>query len=138
MSAPSLPMPFLVARQPAPGEREVSSPLAPSSAPDKVPGPIVRRPTMQQGRALETLSHAIEYLVDSRMFLVNAPYTLAESDAVRILSRCSCEVFATCAEVVPVRRRLLLWASRRLRGSPLQAPAHSTGHIARQSTTHRA
>jgi hypothetical protein len=70
---------------------------------------------MQQGRSLEVLGHAIEYLIDSRMFLVSEPHTPAETDAVQLLSRCSREVFATCAEIVPVTQRLKQWALDHLR-----------------------
>ncbi len=119
MSSSSLSMPFLVPRRSRPVTVEDASQDVTSNA----PRPLVRRrPTMQQGRALEALGHAIEYLVDSRMFLVDRPYTLAEPDAIQILSRSSREVFATCAEAVPMAQRLMLWASGRL-GVPLpQSP----------------
>jgi hypothetical protein len=75
---------------------------------------VRRRPTMQQGMALERLGHAIEYLVDSRMFLVNEPQNVTETNAVRILSRASREVFATCAVIVPLQHRIKMWAAGRL------------------------
>ncbi|NYF80424.1 hypothetical protein [Granulicella arctica] len=87
---------------------------------------IRRRPNQQQGRALEMLGHAIEYLVDSRMFLVHERNMPAESSAVQILSRASREVFATCAEIVPVRQRLKLWAALRLRMASLPAFGDTT------------
>ena len=89
--------------------------------------PIRRLPNMQQGRALITLAHAIEYLVDSRMFLVNEPTRRADNEAIQMLSRLGHEVFATCPEYVPIQRRLKLWATERIKGSfsnPLRtAPA---------------
>jgi hypothetical protein len=66
---------------------------------------VRRRPTMTQGRALETLGHAIEYLVDSRLDL-EAGASNTDDKASQILMRLSREVFAECREVVPVRRRI--------------------------------
>ena len=77
--------------------------------------PVRRRANMQQGRALEILAHAIEYLVDSRMFLVNEPARKSDGEAIQLLARLGHEVFATCAEVVPIRRRLKRWTAERLR-----------------------
>jgi hypothetical protein len=70
---------------------------------------IRRRPSPQQGRALELLGHAVEYLVDSQLYL--AETDLNDQLAVQTLMRLNREVFAECAEVVPMRRRL----TRRLR-----------------------
>ena len=77
--------------------------------------PVRRRANMQQGRALEILAHAIEYLVDSRMFLVNEPARKSDGEAIQLLARLGHEVFATCAEIVPIRRRLKRWTAERLR-----------------------
>lgn len=74
---------------------------------------IRRQPDMQQGRALEILGHAIEYLVDSRMFLTSEPVTLADLEAGHILKQLSRTVFDECREVVPLSRRLSHWLSRR-------------------------
>jgi hypothetical protein len=104
MSASAFPMPLVVPGSPAPQNRKTPPP----PAPDRI---VRRRPDMHQGRALEVLGHAIEYLVDSRMFLVK----------VQILSRCSREVFATCAEVVPVHHRFKQWAAEHLRAGSLQS-----------------
>ncbi len=73
---------------------------------------VTRRPTPQQGRALLTLSRALEYLVDS--YVVNdsqEPMQLSgpELEAVQILMRANRAVFAECAVVVPLRRRLRQW-----------------------------
>ena len=75
---------------------------------------IRRRSSFSQGRALEILGHAVEYLVDSRMFLVDQLSTHADAEAVQILMRLSRQVFAECAEVVPPARRLRLWIAERL------------------------
>jgi hypothetical protein len=76
---------------------------------------IRRRAGMREGVALEVLGHAIEYLIDSRMFLVNEPHTPAEADAVQILSRCSREVFVACPAVVSIGQRIRMWTAERLR-----------------------
>jgi hypothetical protein len=121
MSASTLPLRFL------PGSPALQqSTTLPLQAPI-VPSRIVRRrPDMQQGRALEVLGHSIEYLIDSRMFLVGEPHTPAEADAVQILSRCSREVFATCAEVVPVHQRFKQWAAERLRAGSHNSLGHTS------------
>ena len=70
---------------------------------------IRRRPSPQQGRALEALSHAIEYLVDSRMAQVDEPATRGDGEAINLLMRLNRNVFTECAEVVPMGRRLKAW-----------------------------
>ena len=117
MSASSPSLPFLVPSVPS-LPRLVPAPLTQPLAPRATTSPlriVRRRPTQQQGRALETLGHAIEYLVDSRMFLVEEPRTPAEAEAVQLLSRSSREIFQSCAEIVSVSQRLRLWAVERLR-----------------------
>jgi hypothetical protein len=74
---------------------------------------VFRRPDPQQGRALEVLGHAVEYLVDS--------YSLRDAGkadllAISILHKASLDVFAECKIVIPFRQRLarmLPWASKR-------------------------
>jgi hypothetical protein len=68
--------------------------------------PMLRRGSVQQGRALETLGHAIEYLVDSRLFLIDRTDPKADRDAMHILMRCSREVFSECPEVVTLWNRV--------------------------------
>jgi|GEM_PF-6507001 len=67
-----------------------------SSTPSHRPEP--RRVDPEQGRALEMLGHAIEYLVDSRLY--DTRETPADADAVQVLMSCSREVFAECEVVV--------------------------------------
>jgi hypothetical protein len=69
---------------------------------------IRRRPTMIQGRALETLGHAIEYLVDSRMHRDQGLSSQADGEAEQVIMRLNRAVFAECAEVVP-GGRLGVW-----------------------------
>jgi len=78
------------------------------------PSPVTRRPTFEQGRALEILGHAIEYLVDSRLNLIDEPATRADSEATQLLMLRSRQVFTECTEVVPPIRRLKLWIAKRL------------------------
>jgi hypothetical protein len=59
--------------------------------------------------AIEVLGHAVEYLIDSRMFLTETPYTKAEEEAVQILMRANRSVFESCAEVLPVGVRVGNW-----------------------------
>jgi hypothetical protein len=77
--------------------------------------PVVRRRAgKEQGRALEQLGHSIEYLMDSRLFLISGGSNKAEAEAVRILTRASREVFAACPEVVPVGERIHRWIGRKV------------------------
>jgi len=67
---------------------------------------VRRRPTAQQGHALELLGHAIEYIADSQLYISPEGESKSESDAIQLLMRLNREVFAECREIVPVRRRL--------------------------------
>ena len=67
---------------------------------------VRRRANLVQGRSLETLGHAVEYLVDSRMFVVEPSTAKAEREAVQILMRLSRMVFADCDEVVSVWEKM--------------------------------
>ena len=83
-----------------------------------LPGEVTvrRRGSVQQGQALETLGHAVEYLVDSRLFALGeaAEQEARNSqDAVQILMRASRGVFLECPEVVPLRRRIGRWMAGR-------------------------
>ncbi len=72
---------------------------------------VRRRGNLEQGRALETLGHAVEYLTDSQLFLTDEAGARHSQEAVQILMRCSRAVFMECPEVVPVRRRLSRWVT---------------------------
>jgi hypothetical protein len=78
--------------------------------------PIKRRGSLEQGRALETLGHAVEYLVDSRLFHAGCHNQTDEQEAIQILMRMSRAVFSECPEVVTLGRRLGRWVSDRLTG----------------------
>lgn len=76
---------------------------------------IRRRPTQTQGQALEKLGRAIEYLMDSRLVLIEEPSTKADADALEILMRLNRCVFSECKEVVPMKRRLKEWITAKMR-----------------------
>lgn len=84
--------------------------LQPSLLP---PAPHRRRSNPVQGRALEILGHAIEYLMDSRVLGEQDSY--ANDDAIRILMVCSRSVFLDCAVVEPWHQRVQQGLLRRLR-----------------------
>ena len=70
-----------------------------------------RRPSPTQGRALEALGHAIEYLVDTRTFALEP----LDMEAYRILKVASQAVFYECAEVQTLPERVSLWLGHHLR-----------------------
>ena len=75
---------------------------------------VRRRGSIQQGRALETLGHAVEYLADSQMFLLDEGTMRSNQEARKILMRCSRAVFLECPEVVPASRRMGRWVTANL------------------------
>lgn len=81
--------------------------------PSREPKPARRRTTPQQGRALEMLGHAIEYLVDSR--LPEGGPTAADNRALRILMACSRDVFEESVAVVPMHQRIHEWMQGQFR-----------------------
>jgi len=62
---------------------------------------IRRRPTMNQGQALEMIGHAIEYVYDSRVYRNAGQLCDSDMEAVQILMRLSREVFQECKEIAP-------------------------------------
>ena len=73
------------------------------------PAYIRRRGSSEQGRALETLGHAVEYLVDSRMYFSDPQAAASEREAIEILMRLNRTVFSECPEVIPFGRRVRQW-----------------------------
>lgn len=63
---------------------------------------IRRRPTQEQGRALEILAHAIEYLTDSELHTGEGEFSNDVLCATGILMDRSRAVFAECPEVLPL------------------------------------
>ena len=78
------------------------------------PACVRRRASYEQGRALETLGHAVEYLVDSRLRFDDPQAAAGERDAIELLIRLNRAVFSECPEVVPVGRRVRQWFAARL------------------------
>ncbi len=76
---------------------------------------LQRRTSVDQGRGLEILGHAIEYLIDSRMFLIDEPHTAADSEATQILMRLSRQIFHDRTDDTSPGERLKLWFAERLR-----------------------
>ncbi len=70
---------------------------------------VRRRPNREQGTALEKLGHAIEYLIDSSMARGEGFSTDTQSpdfEAVRIMMRLNCEIFAGCEPITPMSERI--------------------------------
>ncbi|HEV2709595.1 MAG TPA: hypothetical protein VGU67_05255 [Edaphobacter sp.] len=76
---------------------------------------IRRRPSQTQGHALEKLGRAIEYLMDSRLALMDEPSTKADAEALDILMRLNRWVFSECEEIVSMRQRMKSWIAGRVR-----------------------
>ncbi len=93
-------------------------PMAPVSSRPQPPVAVRRRGSREQGRALEMLGHAVEYLVDSRLFRRADDDLRADEEAVQILMRLSRVVFAECPEVVSLRRQIGRWILERFSHHP--------------------
>ncbi|MHB1022962.1 MAG: hypothetical protein ACYC46_13985 [Acidobacteriaceae bacterium] len=73
---------------------------------------VRRRPNPLQGRALEILGHAIEYLVDS--YIAGGVHLVTRADdpdqqAAQILMQLNRDVFAECEEIKPLSTRIREW-----------------------------
>ena len=75
-----------------------------------------RRPNQEQGTGLELLGHAIEYLLDSRALVSGQRRPEPDSQALQLLKHSSRDLFACCAEVVPLKDRMERWLTRCLIG----------------------
>lgn len=60
-------------------------------------------PSPQQGRALEVIGHAIEYLLDMHVMPKSPASDIGDLDAVHLLQRLSMGIFNECEEIVPPR-----------------------------------
>ena len=87
-------------------------PGVPDHRPPARPSAPRRRSTPEQGRALEILGHAIEYLVDSHLF--DQWETPGDAAAVRTLMSCSRQVFEECEQVSPWHQRVQQSVMKRL------------------------
>ncbi len=66
---------------------------------------VIRRPSPQQGRALEIVGHAIEYLIDSYGGS-RADSDAGDHEAIKMLMKLSISIFQECNEVVPLRQKI--------------------------------
>jgi hypothetical protein len=69
----------------------------------------LRRPTATQGRAIEILGRAIEYLVDSRLASADEFCSPAAQEAIQLLSRANREVYLAAPEAKWGGGRLMRW-----------------------------
>jgi hypothetical protein len=70
---------------------------------------------LRKAPALRTLSSAVDYLIDSRMFLIDQPASRADSEAIQILMRLSRKVFEEePAKAINTGQGLQLWISKSL------------------------
>jgi hypothetical protein len=83
--------------------------------PERQPPPIRRRTSPRQGHALEILGHAIEYLVDSRLF--EKWETPGDAAAVHLLMERSRAVFDDCADALPWHQRVQQALVKKLQAS---------------------
>jgi hypothetical protein len=90
------------------GFQDVTESYLGQSAGKSVKTTLRRCRTREQGIALLTVSHAIEYLLDSR--LVRQEETSdAEREALAILLTANLSVYREGAEIVPIASRLRQW-----------------------------
>jgi hypothetical protein len=74
---------------------------------------IHRRTESHHGRALRTLGHAAEYLVDTRSTSISRAEAAADQQAVRILMRLSREVFEEYAALTMHHHPVTDWVMSR-------------------------
>ncbi len=67
--------------------------------------PVPRRLTREQGRAIEILGHAVEYLIDSRLFGGES----RDAEAISLLKRANRRIFQDSVVAVPVGMRVRQW-----------------------------
>jgi hypothetical protein len=75
-----------------------------------------RRLTATQGRALEILGHAIEYLVDTRLACADEFCSPAAQEAIQLLSRANREVYQSNPTTAPEGNRIMRWLMNNLLG----------------------
>lgn len=87
--------------------------IAPGQGSSKSKGPLsgstLRRcRTREHGKALLTISHAIEYLLDSRLAR-HEEMSAQEREALAILLNANLSVYQQGAEIIPLTTRLRQW-----------------------------
>lgn len=83
------------------------------------PTRVRRRSTMQQGKALALLGHAIEYLVDSRLD-DRLDRSAGAAEAIHLLMARSRAVFEECERVTPWQSRVSEAVASRLSWLPVK------------------
>lgn len=81
---------------------------------------LPRRSTADQAHALQTIAHAIEYLLDSRLF--DAWQSPTDAAAVHILMGCSRQVFKQCEVLDAWPSRVAAKPMHALRVEPRLSP----------------
>lgn len=94
-----------------------------------------RRPNPEQGRALEILGHAIEYLMDSELHATDKAFSPDITEAAQTLMHQSRRVFADCDEVVPFRESLREGLIRMFGRPVLMLPPARIGHLQADTLT---
>ena len=82
--------------------------------------PVARRPSRDQGLAIETIGHAIEYLVDMQMLETEPDEYLGHTHAVQLLSQLSRQVFEECPAYVPLSQKVASWVAVSLSSGDLE------------------
>lgn len=67
---------------------------------------VRRKPSYEQGRALEILGHAIEYLLDSYVLTQSSDRNPGDHEAAQILMGLSRAIFLECPQIIPLTTRL--------------------------------
>jgi len=107
---------------PLPGFRPASSPLEPPVPPKR---PLRRIITREQGRALETIGHAVDYLTDCHIYegpddeIINSASPVTE--AIDILIALRFQLLHSVPTVEPLMQRL--WKTIFQRSKPQNPPS---------------
>lgn len=83
-----------------------------------------QKPTPTQGRGLEILGHAIEYLLDTYVVFPSGKPSDDDLEAAQILIRANLSVFSECREIVPLSRQLAMWLMQWTRRSSTSPPPY--------------
>ena len=108
------------------GIRSESHPVNASNKAEGTPNKITLRRcrTREQGKALITVGHAIEYLVGSRL-VMHENTTNAEREALAILLNSNLSVYNEGTEIRPLASRFRQW----FRGGSITEPKPANAHV---------
>jgi hypothetical protein len=106
------------------GEEHYSPPATASRAPIRVA--VRRQISAIDGRSLELLGHAIEYLADEYSISIGEAGRLESADprieAIQLLMALNRLVYYSCPEIEPLYRRFARWLFRIPSAIPAPAP----------------